>query len=178
MSLLNVEKHCYRIHHFANTILFRVKAILDANRNSLMLLDLKFSIGTIGIGSGAFIAGLFGMNLKTTMEESDMAFMGVTGFSSLVAMVICLWGLHKLRKIQRVSMWDGKRGQQNQASLTQVDPLPPSFPLETRHDRVKRLKFGNRRKMEAAQFKYDRSDHPRRMSRSGKKPFFWPTYTV
>lgn len=115
-----------------------------------MLLDLKFSIGTIGIGSGAFIAGLFGMNLKTTMEESEVAFLGVTGFSSLVAMVICLWGLQKLRKIQRVSMWGGERGQQNQASLNEVDPLP-TFPMQCRKERVKRSKVGNRKNMEAPQ---------------------------
>lgn len=119
-----------------------------------MLLDLKFSIGTIGIGSGAFIAGLFGMNLKTTMEESEMAFAGVTGFSSLVAMIICLVGLHKLRAIQRVSMWGRNRVQQTQATSTDIEPLPapplpPSFsPMACRQERMKKSKFGNRRKIE------------------------------
>lgn len=119
-----------------------------------MLLDLKFSIGTIGIGSGAFIAGLFGMNLKTAMEESEIAFLGVTGFSSLVAMIICLVGLHKLRAIQRVSMWGRGRVQQNQASLNEFDSLPPAFPMESRQqERVKRSKFGNCGKLEAPQLK-------------------------
>lgn len=116
-----------------------------------MLLDLKFSIGTIGIGSGAFIAGLFGMNLKNTMEESDMAFLGVTGFSGLVAVGICLWGLHKLRIIQRVSMWGGERGQRNRGSWNEVDASPPLFPRESRQERVKRLKVGNGGKVEASQ---------------------------
>lgn len=89
-----------------------VKAILDANRNSLMLLDLKFSIGTLGIGSGAFIAALYGMNLKNFIEESDIGFWGVTGWSVVFAGIVCAYGLTKLRKVQRVSMWGegGRRG--------------------------------------------------------------------
>ncbi|KAH0543187.1 magnesium ion transporter [Glutinoglossum americanum] len=83
-----------------------VKAILDANRNSLMLLDLKFSIGTLGIGSGAFIAALYGMNLKNFIEESDFGFLGVSFWSFGFAFVICAYGLHKLRRIQRVSMFE------------------------------------------------------------------------
>ena len=88
----------------------RVKAILDANRNSLMLLDLKFSIGTLGIGSGAFIAALYGMNLKNFMEESDYGFLGVSAWSFIFAGIICAYGLTKLRKVQRVTMWGGEHG--------------------------------------------------------------------
>ncbi|KAI5851309.1 hypothetical protein DFP73DRAFT_149451 [Morchella snyderi] len=93
-----------------------VNIILDANRNSLMLLDLKFSIGTLGIGSGTFIAGLYGMNLKNFMEESDFAFWGVSGWAFVFSAIICAYGLHKLRRTQRLTMWgesgakEGKRG--------------------------------------------------------------------
>ncbi|KAI9675258.1 MAG: magnesium ion transporter [Caeruleum heppii] len=86
-----------------------VKAILDANRNALMLLDLKFSIGTLGIGSGAFIAALYGMNLKNFLEESDYGFLGVSVWSFVFAGIVCSYGLTKLRRVQRVSMW-GERG--------------------------------------------------------------------
>ncbi|TAQ88948.1 hypothetical protein B7494_g2743 [Chlorociboria aeruginascens] len=81
-----------------------VKAILDANRNSLMLLDLKFSIGTLGIGSGAFIAALYGMNLKNFMEESTMGFWGVTGWCLFFSGIVCSYGLKKLQKVQKVKM--------------------------------------------------------------------------
>ncbi|KAN0085740.1 hypothetical protein V8E55_006874 [Tylopilus felleus] len=40
-----------------------VELILDSNRNALLALDLKVSIGTMGLGSGALVAGLFGMNV-------------------------------------------------------------------------------------------------------------------
>lgn len=82
-----------------------VKAILDANRNSLMLLDLKFSIGTISIGFGTFLAALFGMNLKSFVEEAPWGFYGISAISFLLAATAALGGFRKLRKVQRISMW-------------------------------------------------------------------------
>ncbi|CAK1355364.1 magnesium ion transporter [Cercospora beticola] len=82
-----------------------VRAILDANRNSLMLLDLKFSIGTLGISAGMFIAALYGMNLENFIEESNLGFFGVTAASTVLSIGACWWGLKKLRKVQRLSMW-------------------------------------------------------------------------
>lgn len=89
-----------------------MKAILDANRNSLMLLELKFSIGTLVIGSGAFVAALYGMNLKNFMEDSDVGFWGITGSCAAFSILVVSYGLTKLRKVQRVSMWgeSGRRG--------------------------------------------------------------------
>lgn len=113
-----------------------VKAILDANRNSLMLLDLKFSIGTLGIGSGAFIAGLYGMNLKNFIEESDLGFLGVTSWSFIFAAVVCAYGMIKLRKVQRVSMW-GEQGKRNRGNWRDVAAMPP-LPGESREERLKR----------------------------------------
>jgi magnesium transporter len=77
-----------------------------------MLLDLKFSIGTLGIGSGAFIAALYGMNLKNFIEESDLGFWSITGGCAVFAGIVCGYGLTKLRKVQRVSMWgeSGRKG--------------------------------------------------------------------
>jgi magnesium transporter len=77
-----------------------------------MVLDLKFSIGTLGMGSGAFIAALYGMNLKNFIEESDFGFLGITGWSFILSALVCTYGLTKLRKVQRVSMWGegGRRG--------------------------------------------------------------------
>jgi magnesium transporter len=97
-----------------------VKAILDANRNSLMLLDLKFSIGTLGIGSGAFIAALYGMNLKNFIEESHLGFWAVTGWSVVFAAMVCGYGLTKLRKVQRVSMW-GEAGRRTGRNWRDAD---------------------------------------------------------
>ena len=82
-----------------------MRAILDANRNSLMLLELKFSIGTLGISLGMFIAALYGMNLENFIEETNYGFFGISALSTAIAIVGCVYGLRKLRKVQRLSMW-------------------------------------------------------------------------
>lgn len=89
-----------------------VKAILDANRNSLMLLELRFSIFTLGIGAGTFVAALYGMNLKNFIEESDLGFTAISAWCTVFGIIVCVWGLTKLRRIQRVSMW-GEHGVKN-----------------------------------------------------------------
>ncbi|EMD69046.1 hypothetical protein COCSADRAFT_76438 [Bipolaris sorokiniana ND90Pr] len=82
-----------------------VKAILDANRNSLMLLDLKFSILTLAITAGTFVAALYGMNLKNFIEESDYGFYGISAWCSVFGALVAVYGLLRLRKVQRVSMY-------------------------------------------------------------------------
>ncbi|RMZ92593.1 hypothetical protein DV736_g163, partial [Chaetothyriales sp. CBS 134916] len=75
-----------------------VKAILDANRNELMLLELKFSIGTLGLAGGTLVAGLYGMNLKNFLEESDLGFGAVTIVTCVLSAFICVCGMRKLPK--------------------------------------------------------------------------------
>lgn len=82
-----------------------VKAILDANRNQLMLLEIKFSVGTLGLAGGTLVAGLYGMNLKNFIEESDLAFGGVSAICFGLSAIICMYGMRKLRKVQKVRMW-------------------------------------------------------------------------
>ncbi|KAK3298294.1 uncharacterized protein B0H64DRAFT_71168 [Chaetomium fimeti] len=87
-----------------------IRAILDANRNSLMLLDLKFSVGTLGLAMGTFLAGLYGMNLENFIEETNWGFGAVTGLSSIFSLIVCWYGLVKLRKVGRVKMNGGGLG--------------------------------------------------------------------
>ncbi|KAK5036699.1 magnesium ion transporter [Exophiala sideris] len=82
-----------------------VKAILDANRNQLMLLELKFSVGTLGLAGGTLIAGLYGMNLNNFIEETNWGFTSVTTVCFVLTGVICMYGMRKLRKVQKVRMW-------------------------------------------------------------------------
>ncbi|KAL7621093.1 magnesium ion transporter [Parahypoxylon ruwenzoriense] len=91
-----------------------IRAILDANRNSLMLLDLKFSVGTLGLAMGTFIAGLYGMNLENFIEETDWGFGAITGISVLFSLLVCRYGLLKLRKVQRVKMQGESKGLDNE----------------------------------------------------------------
>ena len=69
-----------------------------------MLLDLKFSIGTLGLAMGTFLAGLYGMNLENFIEETTWGFGAVTSVSMLFSLIVCAYGLAKLRRVQRVKM--------------------------------------------------------------------------
>lgn len=70
-----------------------------------MLLDLKFSVATLGLGAGTFIAALYGMNLKNFIEESDLGFWGVSGICGVLSVIVLVYGMRKLRRVQKVSMW-------------------------------------------------------------------------
>ena len=83
----------------------RVKAILDANRNALMLLDLKFSIGTLGLGAGTFIAALYGMNLINFLEDSNIGFGAVSLACTALTLTVCVSAIKRLRSVQRIKMW-------------------------------------------------------------------------
>lgn len=74
-----------------------------------MLLDLKFSVGTLGLAMGTFLAGLYGMNLENFIEETNWGFGGVTGISTLFSILVCWYGLGKLRKVQRIKMESADR---------------------------------------------------------------------
>lgn len=121
-----------------------VKAILDANRNSLMLLELKFSIGTLGLAAGTLIAGLYGMNVKNFIEESDVAFGSVTVFCFGLSAIVALYGMRKLRKVQKVRMWGEGYGSQlnsvrgNWRNEAMEHAGLGALPGETRLERIKR----------------------------------------
>ncbi|KAI9933859.1 magnesium ion transporter [Aspergillus wentii] len=134
-----------------------VKAILDANRNSLMLLDLKFSIGTLGLATGTLFSALYGMNLKNFIEESDWGFGGVSVTCFVITGIVCVYGLAKLRKLQRVRMWGESgvggtplgplttrsgavAGHRSNWRADSIEPVWGSFPGEGRVERIKRLK--------------------------------------
>ncbi|CAE6442730.1 unnamed protein product [Rhizoctonia solani] len=72
-----------------------VELILDSNRNALLALDLKVSIGTFGIGVGALVAGLFGMNLQSHLEDDRFAFFAVSGVAMGVAGLVAWLGLRR-----------------------------------------------------------------------------------
>lgn len=70
-----------------------------------MLLELKFSILTLAITAGTFVAALYGMNLKNFIEENDFGFFGVSAWCTVFGSIVAVYGLQKLRRVQRVSMY-------------------------------------------------------------------------
>jgi magnesium transporter len=107
-----------------------------------MMLDLKFSIGTLGIGTGTLFSALYGMNLKNFLEESDVGFTAISLTCFILSAIVCTYGLKKLRKLQRVSMW-GERGSHQtrggRGNWRDVDPASLGNGWESRYDRIRRL---------------------------------------
>jgi magnesium transporter len=87
-----------------------------------MLLDLKFSVGTLGLAMGTFLAGLYGMNLENFIEETNWGFGGVTAVSTMFSLLVCWYGLGKLRRVQRIKMESADR------------PLLPRRAMHGHHD--------------------------------------------
>ncbi|KAF5341532.1 hypothetical protein D9758_012591 [Tetrapyrgos nigripes] len=81
-----------------------VELILDSNRNALLSLDLQMSIATFGVGTGALIAGLFGMNLQNHMESHPYAFYGISALAGFAAFIAIFSGFRKLMRIKRVGL--------------------------------------------------------------------------
>lgn len=79
-----------------------VKSILDSHRNSIMMLDIHFSVAMLGIASGTYVAGLYGMNVINGLEEASSGFPLVTGGSIIGIIGIGLLGFHRVRRIRRM----------------------------------------------------------------------------
>lgn len=115
-----------------------------------MLLDLKFSIGTLGLATGTLFSALYGMNLKNFIEESDLGFGGVSVLCFALSAFVCVYGLAKLRKLQRVRMWgEGGMGGAALAPLgghrsnwraDSIEPVWGGLPGEGRSERMRRLR--------------------------------------
>lgn len=125
-----------------------------------MLLDLKFSIGTLGLATGTLVAGLYGMNLENFIEETNYGFGAVSVTCFVSTAVVCYYGLVKLRKLQRVRMWGesgvggapiapltagrggAMTGHRTNWRADSIEPVWGSYPGENRTERMKRLKDG------------------------------------
>ncbi|EEB06596.1 magnesium ion transporter Mrs2 [Schizosaccharomyces japonicus yFS275] len=78
--------------------------VLDANRNALMIYDLKLSVLTMSTGLAAVFAGLFGMNLVNGYEESPCAFVISSVAICSMAIFTGIFGVHRIRKLNKVQM--------------------------------------------------------------------------
>ena len=119
-----------------------------------MLLDLKFSIGTLGLATGTLFSALYGMNLKNFIEESDLGFGAVSVTCFALSAIVCLYGLAKLRRIQRVRMWgESGAGSSPMPPLSisgprpnwradSIEPVWASIPGEGRAERLRRFREG------------------------------------
>ncbi len=77
--------------------------MLDAVRNELLVFEIKINIITMGFGLGAFIAGIYGMNLTHGLEQNPYAFYAISGASFCFitgAITFAIMRLFRYRKIK------------------------------------------------------------------------------
>ncbi|GJJ68964.1 magnesium transporter [Entomortierella parvispora] len=74
-----------------------VNVMLDAKRNQILLFELRIAMGTLGISSGAIIAGLYGMNMPNYLEEDPHAFAMVTASVAMICATVFSTCARKLR---------------------------------------------------------------------------------
>lgn len=86
-----------------------IRFVLDANRNELMLLGLKFSIGLLSMGITMYVAALYGMNLENFIEESDGGFELIVVVGSVSLVVLFLFCAKQLHRLQKITMSEASR---------------------------------------------------------------------
>lgn len=103
--------HCDELVQQAGSLLNDIKVteeivniILDANRNSLMLFELKVSIYTLGFTVATLLPAFYGMNLKNYIEDSNYGFAAVIVFSIIQGLLITALNFKKLRGVQKLAV--------------------------------------------------------------------------
>lgn len=111
MILETYYKHCDEVVQHAGSLISDIKAteeilniILDANRNSLMLFELKVAIYTLGFTVATLVPAFYGMNLKNYIEESIYGFGGVVVTSVIMGVLLTMWNFKKLHRVQKLTM--------------------------------------------------------------------------
>ncbi|CAI2032264.1 hypothetical protein SEUBUCD646_0H03580 [Saccharomyces eubayanus] len=97
-----------------------VNIILDANRNSLMLLELKVTIYTLGFTVASVLPAFYGMNLKNFIEESEWGFTSVVAFSIMSALYITKKNFNSLRSVTKMTMYPNSTTNPNSFPKTSI----------------------------------------------------------
>lgn len=81
-----------------------INIILDSNRNQLMLLGIRFSIGMLGMCGALWVGSLYGMNLENFMENSSFGFALTTGLGVIFMSFLYFKGIKQLHRLQKMSL--------------------------------------------------------------------------
>ncbi|KAG0271306.1 magnesium ion transporter [Linnemannia exigua] len=106
-----LESYLKQVEEIANTVSIVkqqmqsteeiVNVILGANRNQLLLFELRIAMGTLGMSSGAIIASLYGMNLHNYLETNPHAF-AIVGSTALgISMMVFAFCSRKLKMLAK-----------------------------------------------------------------------------
>ena len=78
--------------------------ILDTVRNDLLAFEIRINILTMGLGLGALIAGIFGMNLLHGFEQNPQAFYFISASSMALIITVVIYSLRRLSRFTKVRL--------------------------------------------------------------------------
>lgn len=81
-----------------------INIILDSNRNSLMLLGIKFSVSMLSLCGAIFIGSAYGMNLENFIEETNYGFSLTIILGCIFSISLYVAGIRELHRLQKVSI--------------------------------------------------------------------------
>ncbi len=78
--------------------------MLDAVRNELLVFEIRINIVTMGLGMGALIAGIYGMNLTNGFEQNPYAFYAIAGSSCCFISGIIAFTIMRLLRYRKIRL--------------------------------------------------------------------------
>lgn len=81
-----------------------INIVLDSNRNQLMLLGIRFAMGTLSLGAALWVGSLYGMNLENFIEETSYGFILVTIIGLFGTSWLFVYSIKQLHKLQKMSL--------------------------------------------------------------------------
>ncbi|KAF0272941.1 hypothetical protein FOG51_02233 [Hanseniaspora uvarum] len=100
-----------------------VNIMLDSNRNSLMLFELKVTIYTLGFTIATLIPSYYGMNLKNYIEESEYGFFGVLAISCIMAYIITFFNFKALRSVTKMTLINNHSGKRTKQHILNAENI-------------------------------------------------------
>lgn len=108
MLLENYLQRCESCHGQAERLLDSAKEMedsiavnLSARRLELSRVELLLQVGTFCVGVGALVAGIFGMNLKSYLEEHVFAFW-LTTAGIIVGAVVAFFLMYSYLRARKI----------------------------------------------------------------------------
>lgn len=84
-----------------NRTIDTIQSVLDIRRNEIMIFEAQLEIWMLGFAVSTFVAGLFGMNVINSFEESIPAFTVLVSGCMLGTILIARYGMRRLKKFRR-----------------------------------------------------------------------------
>lgn len=139
MLLESYYNHCDEFVQRSGSLINDIKAteeivniILDANRNSLMLFELKVTVYTLGFTVATLVPAFYGMNLKNYIEDSELGFASVVLFSIIQGVIVTSYMFKRLQSVQRLTMMGGASmaPMKQKSNKLQVAHLAPKWLIQ------------------------------------------------